>query len=177
MTILATWYRSDFYPLDEAAELLVTIRHPHAHRTGPWERAYRDQRKVLEIAIQRGEISIAGWNSRIHQGRHQFIPREELESWLRRKRLFPAHLLGPRHPQPQETGQMPAGSLAQARAWLLDEMRASPARKPQPKSSWKKTAQQRFGLSGGAFDRLWTECIAASGAYGWGLAGRPSSKS
>ena len=90
-----------------------------------------------------------------HDGRTLLIETVALDKWLAREKE--------RRPQATEKS---------ARAWLEAQMRARPDRNPQPKHDWCREAQNKFGVSARAFDRLWSQALAITGAQ-WGKSGRP----
>jgi hypothetical protein len=55
--------------------------------------------------------------------------------------------------------------------WLEREMRSNPER-TQPKPWWLAQGQERFGVSGRAFDRAWAAALESTQAH-WGDAGAP----
>lgn len=85
-----------------------------------------------------------------HDGRTLLIKTVALDNWLARERE--------RRPQVTEND---------CRTWLEAKMRANPDHNPQPKHDWCREAQTKFGVSARAFERVWAEALARTGAA-WG---------
>ena len=61
------------------------------------------------------------------------------------------------------------------RSWLSDLMLESPTAKPRSKGEYWQEAQKKWPekLSERAFDRVWDDAVAATGAAKWSTGGRP----
>jgi hypothetical protein len=96
-----------------------------------------------------------------------------------------------RLPGPRHDAERPSPKKAEIRiettdkakreclAWLQKEMEKSPDVRPKPKDAWWIEAQQKWpkSLSRRAFDSIWTQSIASSGAHSWSYAGAPRKSS
>lgn len=81
--------------------------------------------------------------------------------------------LWPRHPERKQTIAGERG----CQSWLEDEMRQSTDSRPKSKGKYKAEGRRRFNVAERAFERAWSNAIAATGAAAWSNAGRPSKKS
>jgi hypothetical protein len=76
--------------------------------------------------------------------------------------------------------ELPSSSKAtfDCRKWLVDQMRASPERRPKSKGCFRQEAMQRFpGLSKRQFDVVWLQAVEIANTPKWSRAGAPKKES
>ena len=90
-----------------------------------------------------------------HDERRVLLKADEFDVWLKKLERC--------QPQPTEEA---------CGRWLEGLMRASPERRPKPKTKLRDEAKRKFSVSGRKFDRIWDDKRKITGAN-WGEPGAP----